>query len=152
MTGFSRDQLRDRLGYLEGTLGYDSSRGPRNAILVGDATLAALDRMKELERGGLGPQAAADQIAQELESPDNTGPQINPQMDRGQKEPPPTELIKALENHITSLEDRIKELREDKVALRERVRDLETLALPETSEGRRRMGRLAAFRYALLGR
>jgi len=65
-TGYSRDQLRDRLGHLWPIVAQDQRRGPRNAVLVGDRTLACLRRLQELETGELGPQDAAARILEEL--------------------------------------------------------------------------------------
>jgi len=66
LTDYSRDQLRDRLGHLGPIVADDQRRGPRNALLVGDRTLALLRRMQELEAGELGPQEAATVIAEEV--------------------------------------------------------------------------------------
>lgn len=66
ITGFTRDQLRDRLGGLRAIGAQDRARGPRNAILVGDSTLAYLRRIKELEAREVGPQEALAQIMEEV--------------------------------------------------------------------------------------
>ena len=66
ITGYTRDQLRTRLGALGDTVGQDAHRGPRNAIIVGDATVAMLRRMKDIESGGVGPQEAAIRILGEV--------------------------------------------------------------------------------------
>jgi len=66
LTDYSRDQLRDRLGHLGAIMADDRRRGPKNAVLVGDSTLALLRRMQELEAGELGPQEAAAVIAEEV--------------------------------------------------------------------------------------
>jgi len=66
ITSYSRDQLRDRLRLLGAIVEQDSQRGPRNSLLLGDSTLAALRRMRELENGERGPQDAAGVILEEL--------------------------------------------------------------------------------------
>jgi hypothetical protein len=142
VTGFSRDQLRDRLGYLGHVLGHDTQRGPRNAIIVGDATLAALDRMKTLESGGLGAKAAADQVGQELDNPENKPPQVNPQHAQTNVEAPSAEVIAAMANHIDSLEVRIKELGDDKTRLIDELSEARgqvAAMLPSESEGRQKL-------------
>jgi hypothetical protein len=57
-TGFTVNQVRDRLSLLSPILGEDVHKGARGKILVGDRVLAALRRMVELEREGLSPRVA----------------------------------------------------------------------------------------------
>jgi hypothetical protein len=106
ITGFSRDQLRDRLGLLGATIADDLQRGPRNKVIVGDKTLAALKRMVELERGGLAPQVAAAQVIREMSNPDGNGD--------------PT-LAPSLRMLLAEKERLIEELRRDKLYLQEQL-------------------------------
>lgn len=66
MTGFSTDQLNDRLGRLRPHFAEDFQSGKRSKVIVTDRVAAALRRMRELEDDGLGPQDAIDRILGEL--------------------------------------------------------------------------------------
>jgi len=90
ITRYSRDQLRDRLRLLGAIVEQDSQRGPRNSLLLGDTTLAALRRMRELENGERGPQEAAGVILEELgrtgnydRSEASTVPPVSPKLTPG---------------------------------------------------------------------
>lgn len=81
ITGLSRDQIRDRLGLLRAIIADDLRRGPRGKVLVGDKTLAALKRIRELEQGGLAPQVAVGEVIKELNNLDgNDDPNIAPSL------------------------------------------------------------------------
>jgi len=112
-TGYSRDQLRDRLGLLRAALATDLQRGPRNKIVVGDRTLAALKRMVELEREGLAPQIAAGEVIREMGNHDGDGdPNVAPSL----------RMLLAEKDRL------IEELRRDKTYLQEQLaRALEQL-------------------------
>ena len=115
ITGYSRDQLRDRLGLLGATVADDLHRGPRNKIIVGDKTLAALKRMRELETGGLAPQVAAGEVIREMGNHDGDGdPNVAPSL----------RMLLAEKDRL------IEELRHDKAYLQERL----TQALEQLEE------------------
>lgn len=65
-TGYTEYQVRERLELLSPILSEHMHRGKRGKVLVGDAILAALRRMAELEREGLSPKVARDYIIDEL--------------------------------------------------------------------------------------
>lgn len=73
MTGFSTDQLNDRLGRLRPHFGNDFHSGKRSKVLVTERVAAALRRMRELEDDGLGPQDAIGRILSELDEPQENG-------------------------------------------------------------------------------
>lgn len=68
MTGFTADQLNDRLGRLRAYFAEDFQSGKRSKVLVTDRVASALRRMRELEDQGLGPHDAISQILVEMES------------------------------------------------------------------------------------
>ena len=72
-TGYTTDQLRDRLRLLQPILGESFYKGARGKVLVGDPILAALRRMVELERDGLSARVAVGEVAKELASGDGNG-------------------------------------------------------------------------------
>jgi hypothetical protein len=131
--------LRDRLGHLGAIVAQDQRRGPRNAVLVGDRTMACLRRMQELETGELGPQDAAARIIEELGGDGNHRIEQRPTVAPGEPELRQTApsggdttepwrlLIKAKDETIGRLESEVS-------FLRQRIEYLEPLALPAPRE------------------
>jgi len=65
-TGYSRDQLQDRLRLLAPLVGEGLHRGARGKVLVEDNVLATLRRLRDLEGEGLAPRVAVGQVVKEL--------------------------------------------------------------------------------------
>ena len=136
-TGYSRDQLRDRLGHLWPIVAQDQRRGPRNGILVGDRTLACLRRLQELEAGELGPQDAAARIIEELGDGGKDATEARQTVAPGEprlRPTPPSESDWTLQALLAEKDARIQELRERVAFLERRVEALEPLALPPVRE------------------
>jgi len=129
ITDYSRDQLRDRLGHLGPIVADDQRRGPRNALLVGDSTLALLRRMQELEAGELGPQDAATVIAGELNGNGKHRLEKARTVAYGQPEAPPA-VPRWVEELLAAKDQTIAVLREENERLTAQVDRLLPLALP----------------------
>jgi len=117
-TGYTTNQVRDRLALLSPIFAEDIHRGSRGKILVGDKILAALRRMAELESQGLSPKVAQSQIIQELGNGD------------GKQE---TTFGEPWQRLLEEKDKRIAQLEEEIAFLRERIIFLESqvqLALP----------------------
>jgi hypothetical protein len=136
ITGLSRDQLRDRLGHLEPIAAQDRTRGPRNALIVGDRTIAYLRRMQELERDDLGPQMAAAQVINEVRENENHRMEERPNVATDEAQLSPTAGPgDAWRLVIASKDDSIRRLESEVIFLRTRVENLERLALPSPRRG-----------------
>lgn len=153
-TGFSKDQLRDRLGALGATLAKDRQQGPRGKTLVGDPTLAALRRLKELEDGGLSPKVAVERVSDELENTELAG---SPNV--GEASPSSTKVADVLIEELRHDKEHLREMLKAKddelarvIALLEQAQAQLQAMLPASSDGRQRLSRLVALRIALLGR
>ena len=72
-TGYTTDQLRDRLRLLQPILGESFHKGSQGKVLVSDGVLATLRRMEELERDGLSAKVAAGEVVKELGNGDGNG-------------------------------------------------------------------------------
>lgn len=154
-TGYTRDQLRDRLGVLSAIVAQDQTRGPRNAVLVGDRTMACLRRMQELESNELGPQEAASRILAELGESGKRRTEQNPNEAPGEAKLPPTVNAEALEPWrllIKSKDEAIGRLEEEVAFLRRRVEILEPLALPAPREESRHPWLLRLLRPLIAAR
>jgi hypothetical protein len=141
-TGYSRDQLRDRLGHLWPIVAKDQRRGPRNAVLVGDKTLACLRRMQELETGELGPQDAAARIMEELGESGKHRTEAGHTVAPGEAKLHPTppnegDAAEPWRLLIAAKDETIERLESEVSFLRQRVEHLEPLALPAPREAHR---------------
>ncbi len=65
-TGYSRDQLQDRLRLLAPLVGKGVHKGARGKVLVEDSVLAIVRRLREIEGEGLAPRVAVGQVVREL--------------------------------------------------------------------------------------
>lgn len=111
-TGYTPDQLRDRLRLLQPILGESFHKGARGKVLVGDPILAALRRMVELEREGLSAKVAAGEVVKELGNGDGNG---SGTVGYGQ----PTSVEAVLRELIEDLRNQLIELRKDRDQWRE---------------------------------
>ncbi len=116
-TGFSDDQVRDRLRMLRTIMGDGVRRGPRSKLLVSDGVLASLRRMRELESSGLGPKEAIREVMRELGNGSGNGEAKDTHIE------PSSGEVETLRAYIAHLEAEV-------TFLRERVADLMPLALP----------------------
>lgn len=109
ITGYTLDQVKDRLSRVEPFLGHDLHRGKGVRTIVGDEVAAALRRLVELERAGLAPQLAIAQLREELDHRTDTGTanattRPDPGLDRD-------ELVQELRRQIAHLEAEVEFLR-----------------------------------------
>jgi len=116
-TGFTVNQVRDRLDLLSPILRGDFHKGTRGKILVTDGVLAALRRMREIESQGLSPKVAQSEIIRELGNGDGNGQAT---FGGGLRE---SELVEVLKRENDRLQEEVR-------WLRSRVEDLSRLALP----------------------
>jgi len=121
-TGYTTNQVRDRLALLSPILGRDLHRGKRGKILVGDSILAALRRMAELEAQGLSPREAQTRILEELGNGHKDGESTFAQ---GSPRSPEVAVLREL---VEELRAEIRRLEEENRWLRARLE--ERLALP----------------------
>jgi len=123
-TGYTINQIRDRLGLLSPILGRDLHRGKRGKILVGDSILAALRRMAELESQGLSPREAQGHILEELgnghRNEETTFAQASPRT-------PEVAVLRELVEELRHDRDHWRELA---LKLQGQVEELQRLALP----------------------
>jgi len=125
-TGFTTNQVRDRLQLLSPLFVGGLRKGSRGKILVTDGVLAALRRMREIESQGLAPRVAQTEIMKELGSAYKDGATA---FGEGLTREPPggpgeTELVQALR-------ERIAEQGKEIAWLRSRLDQLAPLALPQ---------------------
>lgn len=126
VTGFSRDQLRDRLKLLKTIVGTDSQRGPRNCLLVGQTTLAALERMQQLENEKYGPQDAARIILKDFDRSTPTGSPESPQYPPGHLGNLQADILERL---IQEKDQQIEQLKNEVGYLRQQVDQLLSFVL-----------------------
>ena len=142
ITGYTSDQLRDRLGRVWGIVAQDHRRGPKNAVLVGDKTLAVLRRMRELESAEVGPNDAAKQIMAEL-GVDGDGARKGPSSVAHGAPKQPQTSPNASQNTsdesalVDELRDRIRFLERENERLWGLVDGLRALPAPRAEEDRR---------------
>ena len=141
ITGYSRDQLRDRVGRVWGIVAQDHRRGPKNSVLVGDKTLAVLRRLRELESRELGPNEAAKQVMEELGHGSNiaTGrPKIAGHGSPELAQTPPSSSPNT-SGEVAVLRELVEELRADRDHWRDLALSLkDQLALPSPRVASRR--------------
>ena len=111
-TGYTTDQLRDRLRLLQPILGESFHKGSRGKVLVSDGVLTALRRMVELERDGLSAKVAAGEVVKKLGNGDGNG---SGTVAYGQG----TSVEAVLRERIADLQDQLIELRKDRDQWRE---------------------------------
>jgi|GEM_PF-4191549 len=147
ITGYSKDQLRDRLGRLRGFFPKDHSRGPKNALLVGDSVLAGLQRTKELESGGVSPSVALNTVADEVKNLGVNDPKRAPQQTKAGVAK--DDFIDFLKAQLAAQDSEIKFLRDQIIV----SRDQSQAVLPAQSKASSlELTRWAALRVALFGR
>jgi len=145
-TGYSKDQLRDRLSALAATFAHDRQQGPRNKTLVGDATLAVLRRLKELEDGGLSPNVAHSQALKELG--DGGLVRVPTVGNSPLQSPTVADVLMAERDHLKALLRAKDDELERVMGLLEQAQAM----LPASSATRQRLGRWAALRAVVTGR
>jgi len=145
ITGYSKDQLRDRLGRLRSMFPKDHSRGPKNALLVGDSVLAGLQRAKELESGGVSPSAALSTIRDEVKSLDANNPKRLPQQTK--TDAAKDDFIDFLKAQLAAQDSEIKFLRDQIIVSRDQLQTVPARAKAPSLE----LTRWAALRVALFG-
>jgi hypothetical protein len=130
-TGFTRDQVRDRVGRVWSIVALDHRRGPKNAVLVGDKTLAVLRRIRELEMGELGPQEAVAQVFDEMGvSGGSPREQAQSVGQTGPEHPSTSPNTSQNSAEIAVLREYVEDLKRDRDHWRELAVSLQTLALP----------------------
>jgi len=123
-TGYTVNQIRDRLALLSPTLGQDLHRGKRGKILVGDSILAALRRMAELEAQGLSPREAQTRILEELGNGHKDGESTFAQ---GSPRSPEVAVLRELVEELRRDRDHWRDMA---LKLQTQVEELQRLALP----------------------
>lgn len=116
ITGYSPDQVRDRLRSLQPVLGEHVHRGSRGKVLVGDAVVASLRRMVELEGSGLSPKVAVGEVVRELGNGQGSGSSTV-----GHGEPA---------GEVRALREALEDCRRERDHWRELALSLQTQALP----------------------
>ncbi len=144
-TGFTDDQIRDRLRLLEPIFGEEIQRGVRGKILVSDAVLAALRRLADLERQGLSPKVAVGQVMKELQ---NAGQNYQTTFGEGRGAPGTEALLRVIEE----LRQELAEVRKDRdhwrelaLSLQERLLSLPALNPPREEAKKRWWQRLRSY-------
>lgn len=143
--GLSERAVRRRLTALGTLLDAELRRGDKNTVLLTDSGLAILDRVNQLQQSaGLGLSDAAGQVRNELANGHSVGVEQRANS-AGQED---GALVRSLEARIQEQAQVIQFLQGQLETAQAQVRAM----LPTVSEGRKHMGRLAALRYALMGR
>ncbi len=144
-TGFTDDQIRDRLRLLEPIFGEEIQRGVRGKILVSDAVLAVLRRLADLERQGLSPKVAVGQVMKELQ---NAGQNYQTTFGEGRGAPGTEALLRVIEE----LRQELAEVRKDRdhwrelaLSLQERLLSLPALNPPREEAKKRWWQRLRSY-------
>jgi len=135
ITGFTSNQIRDRLALLSPIFSNDVHRGKRGKILVGDDLLAALRRMAELERDGLSPKVAQSVIVRELGGNDGKGKTMFVEGGQGSTQEALIARVQLLELRLQDKDELIKQLQSEVAFLRARIEELTPLALPHPRRG-----------------
>jgi len=148
ITGYTKDQLRDRLGRLRGMFPKDHSRGPKNALLVGDSMLAGLQRAKELEAGGVSPSVALNTIADEVQNLGTKGSERIPQ--QAHTDATKNDFIDFLKAQLAAQDSEIRFLRDQIVVSRDQLQAV--LPVRTNKAPSIELTRWAALRVALFGR
>ena len=116
---------------------------PGQPLTVDSNALGILDRAKELRDKGVPLNGLAEVMQEELHSASNgnseaqNGLQVSKQELANQSQ----ELVNELRERVKDLQTRIEELKADKSSLANQVKELQTLALPSNSEGRKQLTR-----------
>ena len=129
-TGFTINQLRERLRLVSPIFADDVRRGSRGKIIVGDKILAALRRLRDLEKQGL---SLGD--AQAVIQKDRRSVEIDEILNvaNGEltlTEGDPRSLLREKDERIAELKERVRDLQEENGFLRARIEELIPLALP----------------------
>jgi len=130
-TGFTVNQVRDRLQLLSPLFADGVQRGKHGKILVTDGILAALRRMREIESQGLSPKVAQSEIIREVGSAYKDGTTAFGEGFTRTARPGPPERADGPEDLIQALRSTIDQQRETIAWLRSRVDELTPLALPK---------------------
>ena len=115
-TGFTVNQVRDRLQLLSPLFTDGLRKGSRGKILVTDSILAALRRMREIESQGLSPKVAQSEIIRELGNTYKDGTTAFGEGPTRTARPGPperadSELVLSLREEITHLQGEVSWLR-----------------------------------------